>query len=109
MSQTIRTKKGTITVANGVGTTTISGDVFRAISDAGGHLEQVLIKAPKVTDTFNFDIIDSDSFNVFDAEGSGGKINDITQIPLKGDITLSIDEATTDGVYDYKLIFKEEW
>lgn len=109
MAQTIRTKTGTITVANGAGTKTISGDEFRAISDAGGVLRQMLVRAPKVTDTFLFNIIDADSYNILDVDGSKGKINDITQIPIKGNITLEIAEATTNGAYAYKLVFMEKW
>ena len=109
MSKTIRTYTGTITVSSGAGSLDITSDEFRPITDAGGYLEQILVKAVRVTDTFKVAIEDSDGFEVYDGEGSDGKLNDITRIPLRGDYVIYIKSATTAGAYRIKLKFKEDW
>lgn len=122
MSQTPRKYTTTISVTNGVGTKSITGDEFRAMTDASGYIEQILIKAPRVTDTFLLDLIDNDGFSIWDGEGSKGKINDTTRIPIPmpthaetSSYTLSVTEARTKddaeitGTFDVKLILREAW
>ncbi len=109
MAKTIRILNTTITVTSGAGSLSITTDVFRVISDAGGFLRQVLVKAPHEKDEFSFNITDDDDFIVFDVDGAVTKINDITEIPLRGDCDLNITNATRDGTYNVKLIFFEVW
>lgn len=116
MSQAIRKYTTTITVTRGVGTKTVSGDEFRALTDAGGFIMQVLVKAPAVTDTFIFDITDSDGYNIFDAEGTKGKVNDITRVPVKdSSYVLQVHEAkdkdgtSRTGTFSVKLLLRETW
>lgn len=109
MAKTIRAYNGSITVASGEGTLTITDDVFRTISDAGGFLKQILLKAPSDNDEFTLEIEDSDGFIVFDRIGAKGKINDVPNIPMRGDFDFNIKDATSDGSYSIKIIFLESW
>ena len=109
MAKTVRPYTTTITVSSGSGSDSITVTDFNAIVRAGGYIEQILISAPAPADEFDFNITDEDDFIVFEKIGSVGKINDTTRIPFRGEATLNILEATNDGSYEVKILFREEW
>jgi len=109
MAKTLRVLTGTITVADGTGSITLSAVKYRAIIDSGGYLEQVLVTVPNESVDFDFLITDTDGYVPFDLRGHKGKINDITRVPMKGTYTLSIANATINGTYTFKLMFREQW
>jgi len=123
MSKTIRPITFTINVSGGTGTintgtvaTIKASSGLRAINNAGGYLEQILVKAPSVPWTFDFAITDADGFVVFDKIGARGRINDVPHIPMPSgayDMTITNAVKSTggdaDGAYKCKLHLKEEW
>lgn len=94
----------TVTVTGGSGSVEIKDDEFRSISDAGGYLEMILVKAPTTQATFDFKITDSNDFIVYDAYNKQEKINDVTRIPLIGECTVDIQNAQN-GDYSVKFMF----
>lgn len=106
MSKTLREFSTTVTVTDGVGSLSLA--TFLPLRDAGGYLEQVLVKAPTTVATFTIELIDSSNYSKWDSKGTG-KLNDIPKIPCPKDTyTLKISEAT-DGIYNVKLLLREEW
>ena len=95
-----------ITVVGKVGSTTTP--INSAISNAGGYIKQVLVKAPFDTATFDFRIENINGFNVFKRTEQVGEITEECETPLPaGRFTLYLSKCSHDGVYLCELLFAE--
>jgi len=112
MAKTIRSITTTITVSSGAGSLATSTiDSWRPIRDAGGWLEQIIVqeRGASSEDTFDFYTINANANVNYRRRGNTQELIDSPHIPIRGDYTLYIENATRDGTYNIELLFREEW
>ena len=77
------------------------------ILSTGVICRQVYVKSATSSTVFDFTITDEDDIDVRTFTDITGVINDLTQTPLKGTITLAITNATADEGFTILLCFQE--
>lgn len=96
----------TITVSGKTGSGNTSDNT--AIANAGGYLRGIYVKPPQDTDTFDFKIIDEDSYPIYKRSDIVGElIEDLNTAMPAGSYTCQIENASRDGVYIAKLKYAE--
>lgn len=92
--------KRTIVVSSGKGT-------LDTAENLDGSLKHIIIKAPSDSDTFNFKMADSDGFNIYVRDSIDGELNDLIDMPVKGQYEMMVFGATSDGNYTAYLAIRE--
>jgi len=96
---TVNAEQGILTVVAGTKATNIRA----------GHnvLMHIFVKAATAGTTFDVQLTDIYSNNIFLREDITGELNELLQMPTTGNYTLTILNSSADENFKYMLAFKE--
>lgn len=96
----VHEQQGTLTAASGTAAATLICK--------NTLLSQIYVKATTATTTFDVKITDIYSRDTYEQIDLTGELNETrVWMPMYGDITLTIDNASADEDFDYILVFEE--
>lgn len=100
MSNFYHIDKRTLAVSNSQGTLDTGENI-------DGTLKHIIVKAPSESTTFNVKIADQDGFNIYVRDSIDGELNELIDLPLKGQYEVMVFGATADGNFKMYLAIRE--
>lgn len=88
--------------------TTSSGEAsFNFSYPMGVIIKQIVVTPATPTTIFNATILDGDGEAIYVREGESDSLNELLDLPVKGNYTLEITSATADEEFVFKIMAYE--
>ena len=69
-----------------------------------GYLVAVRCRPATLSTRYNLRIEDRDGYEVYNTKGLQGEVSDHQRIPIRGPLTIYIEAATVDELFDMRLL-----
>lgn len=97
-----------IVVHRSYGTVTpSSGTALVSLICKWNALQNVFVKAATATTTFDVTLTDQDGLIIWTRQDNRGELNEECHVLTDGNMTMTIDNASADEVFTYKLKYNE--
>jgi hypothetical protein len=87
--------------------TTTTGSASVSLLLSNGFVRQLIVKATTSSTTFDLSITNAENFVVLNEVDIFGELNEFINLPHRGNLTLAIDNASADEVFDVYLAWNE--